>query len=102
MSKQVLSKAQRLQRAKADVEKTLRRTGYYRSREKYGLPDGVSMPDLSVVSNCSPTSDRFFPTSPKRFLPADAKQFAVGTSHKQGPMLITKFDNLADMGGKKV
>jgi len=101
LKQQRLTKQERLRLAQAEIEKTLRRTGFYRSLEKYGLPDGLSMPDLSVNNKCSPTSDRFYPTIGRKQLPADAKQFAVGTSHKQGPMLITGFDNLADMGGRK-
>lgn len=102
MKKRSLTRQDRLRKAQADVEKTLRQTGYYRSLEKYGQAVSVvRMPDLSFDNKCSPTSDRFFPTTGRRSLPADAKQFPVGQSHKQGPMLIIKTDNLADMAGRK-
>lgn len=58
-------------------------------------------PDLSVPSRLPPTSDSIGNGFAPKPLPEDAIRFPIGTSHKQGPMLITKFDRLEDMGGRK-
>lgn len=97
-----LRKADKLSRAKKDLQKTLKKVGYYRSKEKYGVESiRPCFPDLSFVSNCSPTSDRLSPTIGKKELPVDAKRFNIQTPHKQGPMLFIDFDGLEYAGGKK-
>lgn len=86
-----------------EMKKLLDRVGYTRSKAKYGKSKGPDFPDYSVgdhrlkykSGNC------FAPTTGKKQLPPDAKQFPVGNSHKQGPMLIIGTDDLQYMGGKK-
>ena len=65
----------------------------------------IPFPDLKCESRAAPLSNRVTPRIGKKELPADAHQFPVGNSHKQGPMLITPGmiagGELQYMGGKK-
>ena len=62
-------------------------------------------PDLSVEQKTASCGCGFAKVSGKRFLPADAKQFSIGQSHKQGPQLITegmiRNGELQFLGGRK-
>jgi hypothetical protein len=101
-NKRKLSKQQRLEIAKAKVEKTLKATGYYLSKSKHGDVNPNKFPDLTVTKSRHPSlGDGFDRTTGKKSLPEGAKHFPIGNSHKQGPMLITGADRMEDMGGKK-
>lgn len=81
-------------------KKLLAQVGYTRMVERGLKSIRPDFPDLSVEVR-HPTSDRVGNGFAKPPLPEDAKQFPVGVSHKQGPMLITSTDRLEDMGGRK-
>lgn len=95
------TKAERLRQAKKLTEKTLRKTGFYRSLDKYGDGYTVPFPDLSVKSNCSPTTNIIAPTPGRKELPPDAKQFPIARNHKQGFELVSRKEDLMFMNGKK-
>jgi len=90
----------RKSKSKAHWAKLLAQVGYTRMVER-GLRS--SRPDFPTLSICPtlPTSDAVGNGFARKPLPADARQFPVGVSHKQGPMLITASDRLEDMGGRK-
>lgn len=94
MRKKVVSK---------EMQRLLNRVGYTRAKQRYGRSARPGFPDLSTDDHRDryKSGNCFAPTPGKRSVPADAKQFPVGMSHKQGPMLITRSDDLAYMGGKK-
>lgn len=92
-------------RVHPETEKLLRRTGYFRSLEKYGHSRGPDFPDLKIGDNHReryPSVGGFAAIPPLRSgLPDGAKTFPVGQSHKQGPILWTAADDPAHAGGKK-
>lgn len=99
-----LSKQQKIDKAKKELEKTLKRSGYLTYLAKYPQGYRQEFPDLSVEEKprLSPTSDKVVHRSGKHQLPEGAKSFPVGHEHKGGLKLIINFDNLAHMSGKKV
>lgn len=76
--------------------------GYSKLKDRGLTAKGPEFPDLKLGLDrgvpCSDTVGNGFMSRP---LPPDAKEFPVGQSHKQGPMLITSADRLEDMGGRK-
>lgn len=97
-----LSKKQRIERAKKELESTLKRTGYLSYLAKHGKSARPNFPDLSVPSSgTSPTSDRIAHASGKKTLHKDAKQFNIQSPHKQGYMIHIPFDGMEHVGGKK-
>lgn len=105
MIKKVSRKAKPLSpkmlKAKKELQKTLRKSGYFRSLGKYGSSKGPDFPSLKVESNCAPTSDTFTTVIGKKQRHPDAKDFPIQTPHKQGPMLLLKHDGYEYAGGKK-
>lgn len=81
-------------------EKLLAQVGYTRMVERGLKSQRPEFPDLRVESKYN-TSDVVGNGFAPRPLPSDAREFPVGISHKQGPMLITAADRLEDMGGRK-
>jgi hypothetical protein len=96
-----MSKAARLAEERRKTEKLLHKLGFFEAKRKYGKVRPIQLPDLTVQHNVAPTSDKIGNGFARPPLPADAKVFPVGQSHKQGPMLIGSFDDLTYMGGKK-
>jgi hypothetical protein len=87
-----------------ELEKTLRRVGYYASLRRHGRARRslVPFPDLSVPPRHVPDFTKLHNPTPKRPpLPADAIEFPVGNSHKQGLELITPGSSPADYNGAK-
>lgn len=82
-------------------KRLLARVGYTRMVERGLVSQRPAFPDLSVEVRVAPTSDEVGNGYARPSLPPDARQFPVGVSHKQGPMLITAIDRLEDMGGRK-
>lgn len=84
----------RWKKRQAEIERLRRSVPRYR----------VPFPDLSVEQRTAPCSNSIaMPGTPtaKWELPADARRFPVGHSHKQGYQLITPETPLADMSGRK-
>jgi len=96
-----LSRQQRIAKAKKELDKTLKRTGYLSYLAKHGVSSRPFFPDLSIPDNPIPTSDKVLHVSGKKTLPKDAKQFNVQSPHKQGYMLHVPFDGTEHIGGKK-
>jgi len=69
-------------------------------------PYRAPFPDLKVEQNVAPVGNSFGDgRTPHKTQPAGAKQFATGTTHKQGPMLLTDGmikNEMQFIGGKKV
>lgn len=86
------------------LAKLLDRIGYTRLKAKHGHSRRPDFPDLTVGGNHRerfPSVGGFAPTAPRAEPPAGAKTFPVDISHKQGPMLMTAFDDPTFLGGKK-
>ena len=95
-----LTKSQKQYQLDLLMQKTLISTGFVRlKKEKRTLL--AKFPDLSFENKAPPCRNGFAKAGFVKPIPPDAKQFPVGNSHKQGPMLITSFDDLQYMGGKK-
>jgi hypothetical protein len=62
---------------------------------------GTDFPNLKVEERTSPCTCLFGKTPGKRKLPADAKRFPVGHSHKQGMVMLTPGSDPKDFGGNK-
>ena len=62
------------------------------------------LPDLSCPSRAPPCGGKFGPVIGKRMLPADAKQFPIGHTHKSGLEMITPgmMPHLSALSGKKM
>jgi hypothetical protein len=61
------------------------------------------LPDLSIVTNAPLCGCGFSRILGRKTLPPDAKQFPIGNSHKQGPMLVSPgmLSDLEHLSGKK-
>ena len=99
-----MNKAERLKKAKRDLEKTLERTGYKFLKAKHGNVELDRFTDLKVGrKELPPLSD----TIGNGFIARtgakhpDAIQFPVGNSHKQGLELIYSKAYASQMNGKK-
>ena len=87
-----------------EAEKFLKRVGYTQLKLKHGKIKSVNkFPDLSINDHRKkyPSVGGFAKPTGKKELPVGAKQFPVGHSHKSGLQLITDFDDLKYMSGKK-
>lgn len=103
----MLKKAERIARAKRDLQKTLEKTGYAGLKAAGHKSRRPDFPDYSCSTGAAPLGNGF--GTPGRGLPPprsgayhrDAQQFPVGNNHKQGPQLVTRADDLAFMSGRK-
>lgn len=93
------SKAERLARQRALTRRLLDRVGYTALVRRYGHV----RPDYTPPRTPDTRHQGGFglPAPPRPPLPADARQFPVGNSHKQGLELITPGSNPADYNGAK-
>lgn len=100
--------SQRETKARIEHEKWLAKRGLLPTQvrstlKRFDKPVN-SIPSYKPTSTQYPSlGNGFAPTSGKKELPADAKQFPVGHLHKQGLTLITstKPEDLQYYGGKK-
>jgi len=99
--KRVLSKKERIEQAKKELNKTLKKTGYLSYLAKHGESARPSFPNLKIPENKITTSDKIIHVAGKKELPKDAKQFNVQSPHKQGLMLYIPSDGMEHAGGKK-
>jgi hypothetical protein len=97
-----LSKQQRLDKAKRELDKTLNRTGYNDLKAKHGKVSVVEIPNYKVESKhaLSNTVGNGLRIRTGAHHP-DAKQFPIGNDHKSGYRLIVATDDLKYMAGKK-
>lgn len=97
-----LSKQQRLDKAKRELDKTLNRTGYNDLKAKHGKVSVVEIPNYKVESKhaLSNTVGNGLRIRTGAHHP-DAKQFPVGNSHKQGLELVYSKEYVSQMNGKK-
>jgi hypothetical protein len=98
-----MNKAERLAKAKRELDKTLKRTGFFEIQAKHKGNKGIKLPDYKVEQNVAPTSDAItngFKVVTGAHHP-DAFQFPVGNDHKSGYRLIIATDDLKYMAGKK-
>jgi hypothetical protein len=99
-----MSKHDRLEQERRKTEKLLERLGYYDAKRRHGKVRPVAFPDLRIEQKVAPTSDKIGNGFARPALPADAKVFPVGQSHKQGYVLLTENaikNELQYYGGKK-
>lgn len=97
-------KAERLARARFEMEKTLKRTGVTALKKAGVKAKRPDFPDYSCPSNAAPTTNGFGQRGQGLApftLPDGAREFPVGHNHKQGYQLIVATDDLSMMGGKK-
>lgn len=90
-----------LVKAKKELAKTLRMSGYHRSKQKYGESKGPDFPNLKVDTNGIPLSNSFANPTPKKQQHPDAKQFPIANNHKQGFELLLRKEDIQWMNGKK-
>lgn len=86
------------------TEKLLKKVGYFKIKAKYGDVDiSHPFPNLQIGNHRKkyPSSQGISKTPGKKQLPVDAKQFPIGYTHKSGLQLVTQFDDLKYMSGKK-
>ena len=97
-----MNKAERLAKAKKELEKTLNKTRFHEIKAKHKNNRGIEFPNLKVHSKI-PLSDKIGNGLMVRTGAhhPDAKQFPVGNSHKQSLELIYSKDYVQYMNGKK-
>jgi hypothetical protein len=86
------------------TEKLLKKIGYDKLKAKHGQGNPrLEIPSLKTDNHRDryPSGNGFAKATGKKQLHPDAKQFPVGFSHKSGLQLITQFDDLKYMSGKK-
>ena len=97
-----MKKAERLAKAKRELDNVLNRSGFNRIKAKYGKAKAIEFPDYKAdLTNYESLGNGFGKPTPKKQLHPDAKQFPVGNSHKQGLELIYSKEYVSQMNGKK-